>query len=225
MGDIADIKRRDIAFRTADEGDDVAIDGRLAAHEALVQRDGDRLFVGGDGLRCEDVEILVVGGDEFAIEGGVGVVVVIDAERIRRCDKYFGDGAVQIEPALSVAEIAGDDSVDVMIRQIVVIEDADPVEIEDIFGGGEIRDVEKTQFAAAAMPCDDAAIHIDMEDLREVRFGRMCVTRDFAERIVRQDVVDADAVGTFCGVEAVAMDGDVVCASHRLRADDGDVIR
>lgn len=39
-----------------------------------------------------------------------------------------------------------------------------------------------------------------MEDLREVRFGRMRVTRDFAERIVRQDVVDADAVWTFCGV-------------------------
>ena len=225
MGDVADIKCRDIAFRAADESHDVAVDRRLAAHEALVQRDGDRLFVGGDGLRSEDVEILVVGGDEFAVEGSEGVVVVIDAERIRRCDKDFGDGAVQIEPALAMAEITGDDTVDVMIRQIVVIEDADPVEIEDIFGGGEIRDVEKTQFAAAAMPCDDATILIDMKDLREVRFGRMRVTRDFAERIVRQDVVDADAVGTFCGVEAVAMDGDVVCASHRLRADDGDVIR
>ena len=49
------------------------------------------------------------------------------------------------------------------------------LEIEDIFGGGEIRDVEKTQFAAAAMPCDDATVHIDMEDLREVRSGRMLV--------------------------------------------------
>ena len=225
MGDVADIKCRDIAFRAADEGDDVAVDRRLAAHEALIQRDGDRLFVGGDGLWSEDVEILVVGGDEFAVEGGEGVVVVIDAERIRRCDKYFGDGAVQIEPALAVAEIAGDDSVDVAIRQIVVVEDADSVEIEDVFRGGEIRNVEKTQFAAAAMPCDDATILIDMKDLREVRFGRMCVTRDFAERIVRQDVVDADAIWTFRCVEAVAMDGDIVCASHRLCADDGDVVR
>ena len=225
MGDVAYIKRRDVAFRTADEGDDVAVDGRLTTHEALVQRDGDRLLVGGDSLRGEDVEILVVGGDEFAVEGGEGVVVVIDAERIRRCDKDLGDGAVQIEPALAVAEIAGDDSVDVTIRQIVVVEDADPVEVEDVFRGCEIRNVEKTQFATASMPCDDAAIHIDMEDLREVRFGRMRITRDFAERIVRQDVVDADAVWAFCGVEAVAMDGDVVCASHRLCADDGDVIR
>ena len=127
MVDVADIKCRNVAFRTADESDDIAVDGRLAAHEALIQRDGDRLFVGGDRLRSEDVEILVVGGDEFAVEGGEGGVVVIDAERIRRCDTYFGDGAVQIEPALAVAEIAGDDSVDVAIRQIVVVEDADPV--------------------------------------------------------------------------------------------------
>ena len=138
MGDVADVKRRDVAFRAADEGDDVAVDGRLAAHEALVQWDGDRLFVGGDRLRGKDVEILVVGRDEFAVEGGEGVVVVIDAERIRRRDKDFGDGAVQIEPALAVAEIAGDDTVDVMVCQIVVIEDADPVEVEDVFGGGEI---------------------------------------------------------------------------------------
>ena len=138
MGDVTDIKRRDVAFRAADESDDVAVDGRLAAHAVLVQRDGDRLFVGGDGLRSEDVEILVVGGDEFAVEGGEGVGVVVDAERIRRCDKDLGDGAVQIEPALAVAEIAGDDSVDVAVRQIVVVEDADPVEVEDVFWGGEI---------------------------------------------------------------------------------------
>ena len=138
MGDVADIKCRDVAFRTADEGDDVAVDGRLAADAALIQWDGDRLFVGGDSLRCEDVEILVVGGDEFAVEGGEGVVVVINAECIRRCDKDFGDWAVQIEPALAVAEIAGDDSVDIMVRQIVVVEDADPVEVEDVFRGGEI---------------------------------------------------------------------------------------
>ena len=175
MGDVADIKCRDIAFRAADESHDVAVDRRLAAHEALVQRDGDRLFVGGDGLRCEDVKILVVGGDEFAVEGGEGVVVVIDAERIRRCDKYFGDGAVQIEPALAVTEIAGDDSVDVAVRQIVVVEDADPVEIEDVLRGGEIRDVDETQFAAAAVPCDNTTIRIDMEDLREVASRRMLV--------------------------------------------------
>lgn len=138
MGDVADIKRRDVAFRAADEGDDVAVDRRLAAHEALVQWNGDRLLIGGDSLRSENVEILVIGGDEFAVEGGEGVVVVINAERIRRCDKDFGDGAVQIEPALAVAEIAGDDSVDVAVRQIVVVEDADPVEIEDVSRGGEI---------------------------------------------------------------------------------------
>ncbi len=175
MGDVADIKCRDVAFRPADEGDDVAVDGRLAAHAVLVQRDGDRLFVGGDRLRGEDVEILVVGGDEFAVEGGEGVVIVIDAERIRRCDKDFGDGAVQIEPALAVAEIAGDDSVDVAVRQIVVVEDADPVEIEDVLRGGEIRDVDETQFAAAPVPCDDATVRIDMEDLREVASRRMLV--------------------------------------------------
>ena len=94
MFQVTAIKRCDVAFGTADECDDGAIDGWLASDFTFAQRNGDRLFIGGDGLRVEDVEFLEIGGDEFAVEGGEGVVVVVDAQIVRWRGDDFGNVSV-----------------------------------------------------------------------------------------------------------------------------------